>query len=255
MTTGSQQQPTPEQEMLNWGRLLMDGLPFADLIAARDRATSLTWFDFWMGRADDYESMADTALEEGHSLTAGYWLWVGSMAAQYAQFLWFDERRPRGQLRKAELYHRAAPLLDPPAVRIDLPINDTTIVGTFGSAANTSYRIEFFSNPLGTQDASGYGEGQRYLGSTTVTTVNGGVSAMVRTLASELAPVRVNAVHPGIVGDSPAWEDKDLSLVVSRTPIGRTVTMDEIVGATLFLLDNGGVNGQNLMVEGGVLVR
>ncbi|MFN8155881.1 MAG: SDR family oxidoreductase [Candidatus Nanopelagicales bacterium] len=94
-----------------------------------------------------------------------------------------------------------------------------------------------------------------YPGSTTVTTVNGGVSAMVRTLASELAPVRVNAVHPGIVGDSPAWEDKDLSLVVSRTPIGRTVTMQEIVDATLFLLDNGGVNGHNLMVEGGVLVR
>ena len=94
-----------------------------------------------------------------------------------------------------------------------------------------------------------------YPGSTTVTPVNGGVSAMVRTLASELAPVRVNAVHPGIVGDSPAWEDKDLSMVIARTPIGRTVTMDEIVGATLFLLDNGGVNGQNLMVEGGVLVR
>ena len=94
-----------------------------------------------------------------------------------------------------------------------------------------------------------------YPGSTTVTTVNGGVSAMVRALASELAPVRVNAVHPGIVGDSPAWEDKDLSLVIARTPIGRTVTMEEIVDATLFLLDNGGVNGQNLMVEGGVLVR
>lgn len=94
-----------------------------------------------------------------------------------------------------------------------------------------------------------------YPGSTTVTTVNGGVSAMVRTLASELAPVRVNAVHPGIVGDSPAWEDKDLSPVIARTPIGRTVTMQEIVDATLFLLDNGGVNGQNLMVEGGVLVR
>jgi len=94
-----------------------------------------------------------------------------------------------------------------------------------------------------------------YPGSTTVTTVNGGVSSMVRTLASELAPVRVNALHPGIVGDSPAWEDKDLSAVVSRTPIGRTVTMEEIVDATLFLLDNGGVNGQNLLVDGGVLVR
>ncbi|MFC6238177.1 SDR family oxidoreductase [Longivirga aurantiaca] len=94
-----------------------------------------------------------------------------------------------------------------------------------------------------------------YPGSTTVTTVNGGISSMVRTLASELAPVRVNALHPGIVGDSPEWKEKSLDLVVSRTPIGRTVTMDEIVGATLFLLDNGGVNAVNLMVDGGTMVR
>lgn len=47
-----------------------------------------------------------------------------------------------------------------------------------------------------------------YPGSTTVTTVNGGVSGLVRTLALELAPVRVNAIHPGIVGDSPYWADK-----------------------------------------------
>lgn len=94
-----------------------------------------------------------------------------------------------------------------------------------------------------------------YPGSTTVTTVNGGISSMIRTLANELAPVRVNAVHPGIVGDSPEWASKDTSMVAGRTPIGRTVTMDEIVGATLFLLDNGGVNAQNLVVDGGVLVR
>ncbi len=129
MTTVTQTIPTPEEEMLNWGRLLMDGLPFADLIAARDRAPEITWFDYWMGRADDYEAMGDTALAAGHSISAGYWLWLGSMAAQYAQFLWFDERRPRGQRRKAELYHRAAPLLDPPAIRIDLPIDETLIIG------------------------------------------------------------------------------------------------------------------------------
>src|SRR4029079_189821 len=40
-----------------------------------------------------------------------------------------------------------------------------------------------------------------YPGSTTVTAVNGAVTSMVRTLAIELAPVRVNAIHPGIVGD------------------------------------------------------
>ncbi len=94
-----------------------------------------------------------------------------------------------------------------------------------------------------------------YPGSTTVTTVNGGISSMVRTLASELAPVRINALHPGIVGDSPEWADKNLEMVVARTPIGRTVTMAEIVDATFFLLENGGVNGVNLMVDGGTLVR
>lgn len=93
-----------------------------------------------------------------------------------------------------------------------------------------------------------------YPGSTTVTSVNGAVTAMVRTMASELAPVRVNALHPGIVGDSPAWADKDVSYAVSRTPIGRTVTMAEVVDATLFLLDNGGINGHNLVVDGGSLV-
>jgi NAD(P)-dependent dehydrogenase (short-subunit alcohol dehydrogenase family) len=44
-----------------------------------------------------------------------------------------------------------------------------------------------------------------YPGSTTVSSVNGGVSALTRSLAVELAPVRVNAVHPGFVSDSPYW--------------------------------------------------
>lgn len=47
-----------------------------------------------------------------------------------------------------------------------------------------------------------------YPGATTVATVNAGVTGLVRTLASELAPIRVNAVHPGIVGDSPFWAGK-----------------------------------------------
>ncbi len=46
-----------------------------------------------------------------------------------------------------------------------------------------------------------------YPGSTTVTTVNGGVTSLVRTLVIELAPIRVNAIHNGIVGDSPQWKD------------------------------------------------
>jgi NAD(P)-dependent dehydrogenase (short-subunit alcohol dehydrogenase family) len=96
-----------------------------------------------------------------------------------------------------------------------------------------------------------------YPGSTTVSTVNGGITGLVHTLAVELAPIRVNAIHPGIVGDSPYWEGKPpaaLAAVAARTPLGRLVTMDEIVGAATFLLDNGGVNGVNLVVDGGTML-
>ena len=92
-----------------------------------------------------------------------------------------------------------------------------------------------------------------YPGSTTVTAVNGAVTSMVRTFATELAPMRVNAIHPGIIGDSPYWAGKTeaLARTVARTPIGRLATMQEVVHATLFLLDNEAINGVNLNVDGG----
>ena len=95
-----------------------------------------------------------------------------------------------------------------------------------------------------------------YPGSTTVTSVNGAVTSLVGTLAIELAPVRVNAVHPGIVGDSPFWAGKSeaLARIIARTPIGRLATMQEVAHATLFLLDNTVVNGVNLNVDGGWLL-
>ena len=96
-----------------------------------------------------------------------------------------------------------------------------------------------------------------YPGSTTVTTVNGAISSMVRTLAVELKPVRVNAIHPGVVGDSPAWSGKPpavLEALVARTPVGRLVTMADVAHAVLFLLDNRAVNGVNLDLDGGWLL-
>lgn len=99
----------------------------------------------------------------------------------------------------------------------------------------------------------GQAQARPYPGSTTVSTVNGGVLGMVRTMAVELAPIRVNAIHPGVIGDSPYWADNQAALtaVAERTPIGRTVTMRELSEAALFLLENGGVNGVNLAADGG----
>jgi NAD(P)-dependent dehydrogenase (short-subunit alcohol dehydrogenase family) len=92
-----------------------------------------------------------------------------------------------------------------------------------------------------------------YPGSTTVTTVNGGVVGLTRTLVEELRPIRVNSIHPGVVGDSPYWAEKPAAIAkyTSETPLGRLATMNEIVGAVTFLFENGAVNGVELIVDGG----
>ncbi|MFK7915470.1 MAG: Ig-like domain-containing protein [Pseudomonadales bacterium] len=48
--------------------------------------------------------------------------------------------------------------------------SDLRVVGDLDSKADTSYRVEFYSNPLGQEDASGYGEAREYLGFIEVTT-------------------------------------------------------------------------------------
>ncbi|HET9203604.1 MAG TPA: SDR family oxidoreductase [Acidimicrobiia bacterium] len=93
-----------------------------------------------------------------------------------------------------------------------------------------------------------------YPGSTTVTAVNGAISTMITTFAVELAPIRFNAIHPGIVGDSPYWVDKPLDAVIARTPTKRLCTMEDVVDATVFLLENRSVNGVNLYVDSGWLL-
>lgn len=93
-----------------------------------------------------------------------------------------------------------------------------------------------------------------YPGSTTVTTVNAGVLGLVRALSTELAPIRVNSIHPGIVGDSPFWSDKPpqvLEAFRAGTLTGKLATMADVVGATEFLLENPAVNGVDLVVDGG----
>jgi NAD(P)-dependent dehydrogenase (short-subunit alcohol dehydrogenase family) len=112
--------------------------------------------------------------------------------------------------------------------------------------------------PRLTDDASivlfgGMAKDRPYPGSTTVTTVNGGIVGLTRTLVEELRPLRVNSIHPGVVGNSPYWAEKAAAIAryTSETPLGRLATMDEIVDATVFLLENSAVNGVDLIVDGG----
>jgi NAD(P)-dependent dehydrogenase (short-subunit alcohol dehydrogenase family) len=91
----------------------------------------------------------------------------------------------------------------------------------------------------------------------------GGVVALTRALAAELAPrIRVNAVAPGLV-DTPMGRDamqldaedgaQRLAAAVSRYALGRMGTPREIADALLFLScsESSYITGSTLAVDGG----
>jgi NAD(P)-dependent dehydrogenase (short-subunit alcohol dehydrogenase family) len=109
-----------------------------------------------------------------------------------------------------------------------------------------------------TPDASiviygGLAKERPYPGSTTITTINHGVDGLVRTMAFELPPIRVNALHPGIVADSPFWAPKTeaLEATKAKTPTGRLVEMRDVTDAAVFLLENRSMHGTELRIDGG----
>lgn len=87
-------------------------------------------------------------------------------------------------------------------------------------------------------------------------TTNGAVSSLVRALAVELAPLRVNAISPGIV-DSGAWDslgdrkEAFLATAADRNPARRVGTLEDLVEASLLAMTNDYLSGTTLHVDGG----
>ena len=117
--------------------------------------------------------------------------------------------------------------------------------------------LDRFSKDASVVIFGGLASERPYPGSTTITMVNGAVRSMIKTMAVELAPIRFNAIHPGIIGDTPAWADKPEALdrVRKETPGGRLATTEDVVDAVKFLFNNKGVNGVNLVVDGGWMLQ
>ncbi len=93
-----------------------------------------------------------------------------------------------------------------------------------------------------------------YLG---VAITNGAVDFLTRSLAVELAPIRVNAISPGVI-DTGAWDSlgddgkRDYFAHVSDTnPARRIGTVDDVADAVLFALTNTFLTGVTLKVDGG----
>ncbi|MFI5960165.1 SDR family NAD(P)-dependent oxidoreductase [Cryptosporangium sp. NPDC051539] len=96
-------------------------------------------------------------------------------------------------------------------------------------------------------------------GSTTLSTANSAIIGLMNSLALEVAPVRVNTIVPGAVGDSAATlnappENRGaFEALRTRTPTRRLVTTKNVVAATFALLDNDGINALPLVVDGGII--
>jgi NAD(P)-dependent dehydrogenase (short-subunit alcohol dehydrogenase family) len=93
-----------------------------------------------------------------------------------------------------------------------------------------------------------------YLG---VGITNGAVDFLTRWLAVELAPIRVNAISPGVI-DTGAWDSlgdegkRDyFEHIAAGNPAGRIGTVEDVASAALFAMNNTFTTGMTLKVDGG----
>lgn len=94
-------------------------------------------------------------------------------------------------------------------------------------------------------------------GTAAVTAANAGIEGLGRSLAVELAPVRVNVLRPGVF-DTPSWAgmEQDERVAFFRTtadslPTGRVGQPEDAAHAVRFLLTNPQVTGTVLDLDGG----
>lgn len=93
-------------------------------------------------------------------------------------------------------------------------------------------------------------------GRSVMATTNGALAFLVEALAVELAPLRINAISPGIV-DTGSWDamgaDKEefLRSTAERNPARRVGTTEDLVQAVLFTIGSPYVTGTVLHVDGG----
>jgi len=90
--------------------------------------------------------------------------------------------------------------------------------------------------------------------------VCGSIEALTRALAIELAPIRVNAVSPGVVRTnlwqsmSAAEREHLFESVGKSLPVGRVGEPHDIAQAYVFLMQEGASTGQTLVVDGGTVL-
>lgn len=94
-----------------------------------------------------------------------------------------------------------------------------------------------------------------------ISAANGALESLARALALELAPVRVNAVSPGVI-DTPiraampeAARNEMLAKTAAALPVGRVGMAEDIAWQILSFMANGFATGSIVCIDGGALVN
>ena len=104
---------------------------------------------------------------------------------------------------------------------------------------------------------SGVASAKIAVGTMGVAITNGAAEVLARSLALELAPIRVNAISPGVI-DTGAWDTLGaqgktdyFADISARNPARRIGTADDIANGVLFAMTSTFLTGQTLHIDGG----
>ncbi len=141
--------------------------------------------------------------------------------------------------------------LDRDAIRLSF---DTKVIGPLMLAKHFARRMNQHGSIL---IFAGVASAKIAVGTMGVAITNGSAEVLARSLALELAPIRVNAISPGVI-DTGAWdtfgaEGKEdyFAHIRSSNPARRIGTVEDVAGGVIFALTNTFMTGTTLHIDGG----
>jgi NAD(P)-dependent dehydrogenase (short-subunit alcohol dehydrogenase family) len=146
---------------------------------------------------------------------------------------------------------------------LEIPI--ATVQEFFDSKFWGAYRVARYGTPFLSKDGSitffsGAASQRGTPGLAAGSAINAAIEALGRSLAVELAPIRVNTIAPGLIA-TPVWdtlmaaEQKDALFkdASAKLPLKRIGTPQEIAHAVRYLIENTYTTGTVLFPDGGYL--
>ncbi|MET8290606.1 SDR family oxidoreductase [Streptomyces sp. NPDC051639] len=141
--------------------------------------------------------------------------------------------------------------LDRDAVRLSF---DTKVIGPLMLAKHLAPRIPASGSFT---LFSGVAAAKIAVGTLAVAITNGATEVLARSLALELAPIRVNAISPGVI-DTGAWDGfgeegkaEYFAGIRARNPARRIGTTDDVASAVLFAMASTFLTGETVHIDGG----